>query len=252
MLNEITLGKWEDWLPKVESQSVRLALLDMPYGTTADDWDVIPVLEDLWAELKRVLLPNGAAVCTANQPFTTILINSNFKWFKYCWVWDKVRPVGFQNARYKPMMQHEDICVFSKASHVYNPQMRKRSEVKRSKCYSISKSNSISSLDNQIREYTERYPASIIDFSNAVQTGKIHSTEKPLELFDYLIRTYSNPGDTVLDCFAGSGTTALAAVATGRNFICIEQDKEYWTKATKRLELARMQGRFNFDLEGVS
>jgi len=159
--------------------------------------------------------------------------------FKYEWIWDKVRGVGFQVAKYRPMMQHESILVFGKGKILYNPIMTPRNKIKKSKCYKGSNSNPLKYNDGVERVYTERYPKSILIYSNAAQKGKLHPTQKPVALFQYLQLTYTNEGDTILDNCIGSGTTAVAAINTGRNFIGIEMDKGYCDIANKRIQEAR-------------
>lgn len=175
---------------------------------------------------------------TASQPFTSALVMSNIKMFKYCWVWDKVRGVGFQIAKFRPMMRTEDVVVFGNGTGAlicYNPQMIERDKIKKSKCYSISGSNPLSSNDGLTREYTHKHPTNVITISNASQKGKVHPTQKPVALFEYLIKTYTNEGDTVLDNCAGSGTTGVAARNTGRNYILMEKEPEYVEIIKKRL-----------------
>jgi site-specific DNA-methyltransferase (adenine-specific) len=226
--------------------SIELVLTDPPYNTTACEWDQQPIdLPELWKHLKRVLKPKGAVVMTGSQPFTTDLIMSNRKWFKHSWVWDKERGVGFQIAKFRPMMRHEDVLIFGNSSITYNPQMVRKREPKKSKAYTKSEVCPIANFNTKfVSIRADSYPTSIIKFSNASQVGKAHPTQKPVALFEYLIRTYSNENETVLDPFCGSGTTALAAHATGRNFICMEKEPKYHAIANKRLALAQMQGRF--------
>ena len=168
---------------------------------------------------------------------------SNPKWFKYSWIWDKVKPSGFQVAKYRPMMRQEDVLVFGKGRVNYNPIMTLREKVKTSRVYSGSDSNPLKNNDGKNRTYTHKYPQSILTFSNAIQKDKIHPTQKPVALFEYLIKTYTSEGETVLDNCIGSGTTAIAAHNTGRKFIGIEKEPKYVEIARKRLEQAQMQQR---------
>jgi len=172
---------------------------------------------------------------TASQPFTTTLITSNMKMFKYCWVWDKVRGVGFQVAKYRPMMRTEDVVVFGKGRVEYYPQMVKLDKVKKSKCYSSSDSNPLAKNDGISREYTHKNPTNIITISNASQKNKVHPTQKPVALMEYLIKTYTNEGETVLDFTMGSGTTGVACLNTNRSFIGIEKNLSYFNLATDRI-----------------
>ena len=223
-------------MPTLEAGSIDMVLTDPPYGTTACKWDSIIPLEPMWENLKRLTKKNAAIVMTASQPFTTTLIASNMKMFKYCWVWDKVRGVGFQVAKYRPMMRTEDAVVFGEGRITYCPQMTKRDKIKKSKCYSSSDSNPLASNDGVAREYTHRHPTNIITASNASQKGKLHPTQKPVALMEYLIKTYTNEGDTVLDFTMGSGTTGVACKNLGRNFIGIEKDAEYFEIAKNRIQ----------------
>lgn len=236
--NEDCLGDKEKgtgmW--RIPDKSIDMILCDLPYGTTACKWDTIIPFESLWEQYKRIIKDNGAIVLTASQPFTSLLIMSNLQWFKYCWVWDKVRGTGFQVAKYRPLMQHEDICVFGKGRLNYYPIMEERDKVKKSKCYTKSDSNPLKYNDGKIRVYDKRHPTSILRFSNASQKGKVHPTQKPVELFEYLIRTYTKEGDIVLDNCMGSGTTAVACIRTNRKFVGFEIEQKYVEIANLRIE----------------
>jgi len=225
-------------MQSIPDKSVDMVMCDLPYGTTTCKWDTVIPFEPLWAHYKRVIKRNGAVVLTASQPFTTALIGSNLKHFKYCWIWDKVRGVGFQIAKFRPMMRTEDVVVFGNgkgALATYNPQMVERDKIKKSKCYSSSDSNPLAYNDGQEREYTHKYPTNVIEAGNTSQKGKVHPTQKPVALMEYLIRTYTNEGETVLDNCMGSGTTGVACVNTGRKFIGMEQDAKYFEIAQKRI-----------------
>jgi len=211
----------------IADKSIDMILCDLPYGTTACEWDTIIPFEPLWEQYERIIKDNGAIVLTASQPFTSLLVTSNIKNFKYEWIWDKVKPSGFQAAKYRPMMRQEDVLVFGKGRINYNPIMTRREKVKTSRVYSSSASNPLKNNDCKNRTYTHKYPQSILTFSNAVQKGKIHPTQKPVPLFEYLIKTYTNEGDLVLDNCAGSFTTAVACDNTNRNWICIEKEEKY-------------------------
>ncbi len=218
-----------------------MILCDLPYGTTACKWDTIIPFEPLWEQYNRIIKDNGAIVLTASQPFTSALVMSNPKMFKYSWIWDKVKPSGFQVAKYRPMMRHEDVLVFGKGRVNYNPIMTPREKVKTSRVYSSSDSNPLKNNDGKNRTYTHKYPQSILTFSNAVQKGKVHPTQKPVSLFEYLIKTYTNKGETVLDNCAGSFTTAVACDNTNRNWICIEKEEEYCNIGLTRVNDNREQ-----------
>ena len=235
---ELIQGDCLEKMKDIPDGSIDMILTDPPYGTTACKWDSVIPLEPMWEQLKRIIKPNGAIVMTASQPFTTTLIASNMKMFKYCWTWDKVRGVGFQIAKYRPMMRTEDVTVFcngSGAIATYNPQMTERDKVKKSKCYASSDSNPLAYNDGEERSYTHRYPTNVIEVSNASQKGKVHPTQKPVALMEYLIKTYTNEGETVLDFTMGSGTTGVACKNLNRHFIGIEIDPEYFKIAGKRI-----------------
>jgi site-specific DNA-methyltransferase (adenine-specific) len=214
--------------------SVDMVLTDPPYGTTACKWDSVIPFEPMWEQLKRITKPNGAIVLTASQPFTSALIMSNVKMFKYCWVWDKKAAGNHGLAKYQPLKVHEDIVVFGKNSPIYHPQM---TAGKLRKKGGYGEGNSIAT---GMKEVTPRlcdkyFPKSIAEFSNANRTGKIHPTQKPVALMEYLIRTYTNEGETVLDFTMGSGTTGVACKNLNRSFIGIEMDADYFAAASKRI-----------------
>ena len=213
----------------IPDKSIDMILCDLPYGTTACKWDTIIPFEPLWEQYERVIKDNGAIVLTASQPFTTKLIDSNIDLFRNCWVWNKKISGNPLLAKHQPLKVHEDICVFSKKRHNYYPQMRKGKMRKkgggRSKLFDMEMSAKYSD---------EYYPISIIEFSNAKRG--VHPTQKPVALFEYLIKTYTNEGETVLDNCMGSGTTAIAAINTGRNYIGFELDEGYYKASLDRIE----------------
>ena len=222
----------------IPDKSVDMILCDLPYGTTACKWDTIIPLEKLWMQYKRVIKDRGAIVLTASQPFTTSLINSNINMFKYEWIWDKHIPRNFINAKIMPMQKHENILVFGKSKINYYPQMIERDKPVKVKNYS--KGNSAYKLNNdgtddKERIYTHRYPDTIIEGKWEANAGKLHPTQKPVALFEYLIETYTKEGDLVLDNCIGSGTTAIACINTNRNFIGIELQEEYYKLAINRV-----------------
>ena len=225
-------------MQRIQDKSVDCIICDLPYGTTACKWDTIIPFEPLWEQYERVIKDGGAIVLTAAQPFTSALVMSNPKLFKYSWVWDKVKPSGFQIAKYRPMMRQEDVLVFGKAKVQYYPIMTDREKQKKSKVYSSSDSSPLANNDGEERTYTQKYPQSILTYSNANQRGKVHPTQKPVALFEYLIKTYTNEGETVLDNCIGSGTTAIACMNTNRNFIGFETDKTYYQIACDRIREA--------------
>jgi len=209
---------------------VDMILCDLPYGTTACAWDSVIPFEPLWAQYRRIAKPNAAIVLTASQPFTTALIHSNLGEFRYSWVWEKEQGVNFLLAKKQPLKVHEDACVFYRETPTYNPQMTV------GKPYVSGKGSSGDVTGNVVKIQTQndgtRYPRSIQFFKR--ETG-IHPTQKPVALFEYLIRTYTHPGALVLDNCIGSGTTAIAALNTGRRAIGIERDFGYFTIAAQRV-----------------
>ncbi len=246
-INQIICGDCLEVMKEIPDKSVDMILCDLPYGTTACKWDTIIPFEPLWEQYKRLIKDKGAIVLTASQPFTTALIASNMRMFKYCWVWQKTSGAGFLNAKNAPIKMHEDICVFSLGTTAnksqkqmkYYPQglvpcTRKRKQPKIN--------DAIGTRPSRKREYEQqfcRYPTSILYFPN--DGTMLHPTQKPVALFEYLIRTYTNEGEIVLDNCIGSGTTAVAALNTGRKFIGIEKEQRYVEIARKRLEQAQAQ-----------
>ena len=229
-------GDCLDIMNKIPNKSIDMILCDLPYGVTACKWDNVIPFEPLWEQYNRIIKDNGAIVLFGTEPFSTQLKMSNLKHYKYDWIWNKVRGVGFQIAKYRPMQQHEYISVFCNGKLNYYPIMKKRDKVKKSKNYGNSKVYRLQSNDMEERIYTEKYPTSILTYSNASQKGRLHPTQKPIDLLEYLIKTYSKEGDVVLDNCMGSGTTGIACVNTKRNFIGIELEKEYFDIAKKRIE----------------
>jgi len=223
----------------IESGSVDMVLTDPPYGTTACKWDSIIPLEPMWEQLKRIIKPNGAIVMTASQPFTTSLIFSNMKMFKYDWCWKKPQGTGHLNAKKMPMRDKEDIVVFYSSQCTYNPQMTEGIPYrdKAGKNHA-----STTSMTDSYRAYTNfrndnkgtRYPKQVIEIG-VVERGGVHPTQKPVALMEYLIKTYTNEGETVLDFTMGSGTTGVACKNLNRDFIGIELDEGYFKIAQKRI-----------------
>lgn len=255
-INEVYLGDCLNLMEDIEDQSIDTILCDLPYGTTACKWDFIIPLELLWKHYKRIIKKNKAIILTAIQPFTTTLISSNLNSFKYCWIWDKVKPSGFQIAKFRPMMRTEDILIFSsKGERVdYFPIMVIREKLKKSYPPTPSDSSPLYCYDHLIRSYTHKFPQSILVFSNANQTEKLHPTQKSVKLFEYLIKTYSKKEDLILDNCAGSGTTAIACLNTGRNYILMEKEKKYFEIIQQRIEEhknPRKIGSFEEQLTGL-
>ena len=228
------LGDCLEVMKEIPDGVVDMLLVDLPYGTTACSWDSIIPLDKLWEQYNRICKENAAMVFTCSPPFTFVLAMSNIKKFKHEWIWNKVKPGAFAIAKYRPLRQHEDILVFCNGKLNYMPIMVPQ-KLRKGKIYASSNSASVKYNDGKERTYDEKYPKTIIEFSNANNKDKIHPTQKPVELFEYLIKTYTNEGDLVLDNTAGSGTTAIAAENTGRKWVCIEQNEEYATKAVERI-----------------
>lgn len=227
-------------MKEIPDGSIDAIIADPPYGTTACKWDSIIPLEPMWAELKRVIKPNGAIVMTASQPFTSALVMSNLKMFKYSMVWKKSQSTGHLNAWRMPMRAHEDLLVFYSKPPTYKPELKDKpvnnirpvtSRTKKTDCYGEHK------LDVHKCPPDKTMPNSILQFNNA--QGTTHPTQKPVALMEYLIKTYTNEGDTVLDFSCGSGSTGVAAVNTGRKFIGIELDQDYFEMAQRRIEEAQ-------------
>ena len=225
-------------MKEISDGSVDAVICDPPYGTTACKWDTVIPFEPMLAHLKRVVKPNGAIVMTASQPFTSALVMSNVQMFSYAIIWSKSKPVGHLNANRKPMNKHEDILIFSKQQPTYNPQGVKKCQPK-----TITRTNKGGVYGSKagvasVQKFTG-YPNSVIEFNS--QNGQLHPTQKPVALMEYLIRTYTNPGETVLDFTMGSGTTGAAAANTGRRFIGIERDPDYFTAASARIRTAQAE-----------
>jgi site-specific DNA-methyltransferase (adenine-specific) len=232
-------GDCIEGMRSLPDSSIDLILTDPPYGTTACKWDTIIPLEEMWAELKRVVKPNGAIVLFSAEPFTSILITSNLKGFKYRWDWDKKIPSGMSYARFRPMQQSEDICVFTVdgSKTVYNPQMVKRDKPIKGGGMSKGETTNNQNLKALKKTYDFKNPTTLLVFDK-VRAGSVHPTQKPVALMEYLIRTYTNEGETVLDFTMGSGTTGVACVNTDRKFIGIELDPGYYEIARQRLKEA--------------
>ena len=232
---DLMLGDCLERMKEIAAGSVDMVLCDLPYGTTQNKWDVCIPFEPLWEQYHRVCKKNAAIVLFSQQPFTTDLVNSNRKEFRYEWIWNKKLSTGFLNANKIPLKQHENILVFYKKLPTYNPIMETRGKIrskgaggKDSDCYR----KGIGRVCHINNTY---YPTSIITFSNANNAAKYHPTQKPVALLEYLIKTYTNEGETVLDNTMGSGSTGVACVNTGRKFIGIEKDENYFEIAQKRI-----------------
>lgn len=231
----LILGNCLEVLPILPDNSVDMVLADLPYGTTACKWDSIIPLDKLWNQYNRICKEDGAMVFTAAQPFTTILAASNLDNFRYEWIWEKPQGTNPMNAKVMPLKSHENILVFYRKKPVYNPQMWYSTPYsafssnvsKIGEVYGSAKSKHRNNPDGS------RYPKTVLKFK---QEKGLHPTQKPVDLMEYLIKTYTNESDTVLDNTMGSGTTGVAAVRCHRNFVGIEMDPEYYKIAEKRIQ----------------
>ena len=231
-------GDCLELMKDIPDKSIDMILCDLPYGTTACKWDTIIPFDKLWEQYKRIIKDNGAIVLTASQPFTSALVMSNIKMFKYALVWDKVKSSQPHLSKIQPMKRHEDILIFGDGKVNYNPQ--KTLKEKPRKAY-----GSKMTIDNEhklglkpLKPYliTHSFPTSILNFSNADNTNRLHPTQKPVALMEYLIKTYTNEADLVLDNCMGSGTTGVACKNLNRRFIGIELDEEYFKIAKQWIE----------------
>ena len=233
----LMMGDCLERMSEIEDGSVDAIICDPPYGTTDCKWDSVIPFEPMWEQVWRVLKPNGAAVFTASQPFTSALVMSQVKRFKTSWVWNKKQSGGFATAKYHPLKVTEDVIVFSYGTAKYYPIMRQGKP--RWKGGAKMENEVQSGLKPNYKKYNDKYyPVNIIEVLNG-RIGKVHPTQKPVELMEYLIRTYSKEGETVLDFTMGSGTTGVACANTNRNFIGIERDATYFQIAKDRIEEAQ-------------
>ena len=240
-----------DVFPYIADESVQLILCDLPYNVTGLKWDCLLNMQELWKHYERIIKPNGAIVLTASQPFTSALIMSNINLFKYELIWEKSNPTGMGQANKRPMKYHENICVFYKSQPTYNKQMIPRTDktvksmIKNGGKFNVSNTmsgnqQSIPYKDINADRYseTEKNPSSVIKINSIRPISKEylgHPTQKPILLFENLIKTYTNEGETVLDNCMGSGTTGVACKKTGRHFIGIEKDEKYFEIAVSRV-----------------
>lgn len=233
---ELYQGDCLEILPTLEPGSIDAVITNPPYGTTACKWDSVIPFEPMWAGIKRVIKERGAVVLFGSQPFTSALVMSNAKWFRYEIVWQKTIGTNPLTVKTQPFRKHENICVFYDRLPTYNPVMETGSayidKVRRSGLDAIN--NGVRGVKKAIKNNGTRYPSSVKLFSNG-NNGGIHPTQKPVKLMEYLIKTYTNPGDTVLDFTMGSGTTGVAAMRTGRRFVGIELDAGYFEIAQQRI-----------------
>ena len=235
-LNTIICGDCLEVMPEIADKSIDMILCDLPYGTTACKWDTIIPFEPLWEQYKRIIKDNGAIVLTASQPFTSALVMSNIKMFKYSWVWVKTKASGHLDAKNKPMKKHEDILVFgNKGFPNYYPQGLVDGEFKTGRNVDMT-GRVYSQYKNHGTSKKGNYPKTTLEIANPSNKGNLHPTQKPVALFSYLIKTYTNENDIVLDNCSGSGTTAISCLETNRKYICCELDSNYYDISLKRID----------------
>ncbi len=224
-------------MKRIPDGSVDAVICDLPYGTTACAWDSVIPFEPLWQQWRRVCKPNAAIVLFCCQPFTSALVMSNIKHYKHHWIWLKNRGTGFQVAKFRPMMQTEDVIVFNnRETFTYNPQMIKLNKPYYARNASGSNgTNPLANFNGGGKMVSEKYPTNVLPFDKVGEQEVEHPTQKPVDLLRYLVLTYTNPGDTVLDNCSGSGTTAVACVREKRHFICFEKDPVYFEKSVRRV-----------------
>lgn len=234
---ELYQGDCLELMKNIPDKSVDMILCDLPFGVTQNKWDKVIPFEVLWGKYKKIIKDNGAIVLFSQMPFTAELVHSNLKEFKYMWVWYKHYCRGFLNAKKQPLRTTENICVFYSKQCTYNPKMRtgeyrsKGSSSRQRGCYG--KYEPIKTVNNQY------YPTDILDFAGVPNSELQHPTQKPVALLEYLIKTYTNEGETVLDNCMGSGSTGVACLNINRNFIGMELDENYFNIAKERIEKAK-------------
>ena len=238
-------GDCLELMKEIPDGSVDMVLTDPPYGTTACKWDSVIPFEPMWEQLRRVTKKNGAIVLTASQPFTSALVISNVKMFKYEWVWDKVNLyTNFLNSSHQPLRRHENVLVFYKSRPTYNKQWRT------GQVYNSSKPSGFGDVYGSQRPHyssndgKHHNPCSVVEIKSDIKSEKgLHPTQKPVALMEYLIKTYTNDGETVLDFTMGSGTTGVAAKKLNRSFIGIELDETYFNIAKERIDAVKVDER---------
>jgi len=231
---ELIQGDCLEKMKDIPDGSIDMILCDLPYGTTACKWDTIIPFEPLWEQYKRIIKDNGAIVLTASQPLTSALVMSNIKMFKYEWIWEKQKPTNFYQVKTSPLKSHENILIFCNGRIKYIPQGTTNVKIKSGR--KNKSSNLYSKYDGG--DYIQtigNYPRSVVFIPTEGDKGRLHPTQKPVALFEYLIKTYTNEDETVLDNCMGSGTTGVACKNINRNFIGIELDPEYFKIAEKRI-----------------
>ena len=242
-------GDCLDVMAGLDAGSVDLCLTDPPFGVTQCKWDSVIPLDAMWQAVNRIMKPASPVALFGSQPFTSALVMSNPKMFKYDWCWRKPKGTGHLNAKKMPMRDKEDILVFYDKPCKYNPQMAQGTPYKEKSGWKGTDGYAGYGVDKRIGNDNAgfRYPKQVIEFG-VVERGSVHPTQKPVPLLEYLIRTYTDPGDVVLDFTMGSGSTGVAAANTGRRFIGIEREPEYFDIACRRIEAAQRQGQLDFEV----
>lgn len=236
-LNKIHKGNCLELMKDIDDKSIDMILCDLPYGTTQNKWDSVIPLDELWKQYNRIIKDNGAIVLTGQNTFSSKLIMSNEKYHRYNIVWEKTKAGGFLNAKRMPLQAHEDIIIFYKKLPTYNPQMTEGKPYTKKAVTNGDGKNygKFNRVGQTAVNKGVRYPRSVLKIAND-NHNSLHPTQKPVELFEWLIKTYTNDGELVLDNCIGSGTTAIACLNTGRNYIGIEKDNTYFEMANKRIE----------------
>ncbi len=227
LINNVIKGDSLEVMKTIAPKSIDMILCDLPYGTTQNKWDSIIPLDELWKEYKRIIKPNGAIVLTSSGMFTAQLMLSNLKMFKYKWIWEKSKATNFLNAKKQPLRKYEEVCVFYSKQPTYNPLMKEGEPYDKG----VRKNQLTGSYGDfnpvEVKSDGQRYPTDIIYFKTAESEGEVyHPTQKPVDLGRYLVKTYTNPGETILDNTCGSGSFLVSAVLEGRNFIGIDKDED--------------------------
>jgi len=241
VINKIIEGDCIKYLNEIPNESIDMVLCDLPYGVTQNKWDSSIPLDTLWEHYKRIIKPNGAIILTSHGIFTAQLIMSQPKLFKYKLVWEKSKPTNFLNAKKQPLRKHEDICVFYKKQPVYNPQMGKGEPYDKGIRKDQLSGNYGDFVPAHVFSNGNRYPTDVIYFKTAESEGEVlHPTQKPIGLGRYLVRTYTNPGDIVLDNTFGSGSFLVASLLEGRNFIGIEKNQDVALFKKEKIDYLRV------------
>ena len=237
-LNNLYKGDCLELMKDIDDKSIDMILCDLPYEITNCKWDIIIPFKPLWKQYKRIIKPNGAIVLTASQPFTSLLVNSNIDMFKYSLVWEKTTATGHLNAKRMPMRAHEDVLVFYNNPPTYNPQKTTGHKRKVAVADRAKKLSDVYGSQVGVTKYdsTERYPRSVIKTTTDKQKSKLHPTQKPVCLFEYFIKTYTNENEIVLDNCAGSGTTGISSINTNRKYILMEDKQKYCDIIIERIK----------------